>query len=84
MANIQFNLRVPEELKQKIDEASAKSGRSINAEATYRLEQSFDNLSDTISLEKYQELVKMHKETNAMLRQMSELILKLDENTIED
>ena len=42
MATIQFNLRVPEELKQKIDEASAESGRSINAEATYRLEQSFN------------------------------------------
>lgn len=41
MATIQFNLRVPEELKSKIDEASAISGRSINAEATYRLEQSF-------------------------------------------
>ncbi|MCC3344855.1 Arc family DNA-binding protein [Psychrobacter sanguinis] len=41
MANVQFNLRVPEELKQKIDKASQESGRSINAEATYRLEQSF-------------------------------------------
>lgn len=41
MATIQFNLRVPEELKNKIEEASAESGRSINAEATYRLEQSF-------------------------------------------
>lgn len=42
MATVQFNLRIPEELKQKIDEASKKSGRSINAEATYRLEQSFN------------------------------------------
>lgn len=42
MATVQFNLRVPEELKQKIDEASKKSGRSINAEAAYRLEQSFN------------------------------------------
>lgn len=41
MANVQFNLRVPEELKQKIDKSSQESGRSINAEATYRLEQSF-------------------------------------------
>ncbi len=38
MAVVQFNLRVPQELKDKIEEASKKSGRSINAEAAYRLE----------------------------------------------
>ncbi len=38
MANIQFNLRVSQELKDKIEEASKRSGRSINAEAAYRLE----------------------------------------------
>ena len=42
MATVQFNLRIPEELKNKVDEASKKSGRSINAEAAYRLEQSFN------------------------------------------
>ena len=42
MATVQFNLRIPKELKQKIDEASKKSGRSINGEAAYRLEQSFN------------------------------------------
>lgn len=42
MATVQFNLRIPEELKNKVDEASKQSGRSINAEATYRLEQSFN------------------------------------------
>jgi len=41
MAVVQFNLRVPEELKKQVDEASQISGRSINAEAIYRLEQSF-------------------------------------------
>lgn len=41
MSTIQFNLRVPKELKGKIDKASAESGRSINAEAVYRMEQSF-------------------------------------------
>lgn len=38
MANIQFNLRVPQELKDKIEAAAKRSGRSINAEAAYRLE----------------------------------------------
>ncbi|WP_312102100.1 Arc family DNA-binding protein [Acinetobacter venetianus] len=41
MADIQFNLRIPEELKVKIKEAAAENGRSINAEAQMRLEQSF-------------------------------------------
>ncbi|WP_017196888.1 Arc family DNA-binding protein, partial [Acinetobacter venetianus] len=37
----QFNLRVPQELKQIVEDAAKKSGRSINAEAVFRLEQSF-------------------------------------------
>lgn len=41
MADIQFNLRIPEELKEKIKEAASNSGRSINAEAQLRLEESF-------------------------------------------
>jgi len=41
MADIQFNLRIPEELKEKIKQAATESGRSINAEAQYRLEESF-------------------------------------------
>ncbi len=40
-ATIQFNLRVPSDLKAKIEKASKDSGRSINAEAVYRLERSF-------------------------------------------
>ena len=38
MSNIQFNLRVPQELKDRVEEAAKRSGRSINAEAAYRLE----------------------------------------------
>lgn len=47
MADIQFNLRIPENLKEKIKEAAFKNGRSINAEAQYRLEQSFQ--TDSVS-----------------------------------
>lgn len=43
MADIQFNLRIPEGLKEKIKEAAVENGRSINAEAQYRLEQSFSD-----------------------------------------
>ncbi|QUY51889.1 Arc family DNA-binding protein [Psychrobacter pacificensis] len=41
--NVQFNLRIPTELKERIAVASQASGRSINAEAQYRLEKSFNS-----------------------------------------
>lgn len=44
----QFNLRVPAELKQQVEEAAKLSGRSINAEAVYRLEQSFQNINKSL------------------------------------
>lgn len=37
----QFNLRVPQELKRQVEDAAKESGRSINAEAVHRLEESF-------------------------------------------
>lgn len=43
MADVQFNLRIPEELKEMVKDAAKLSGRSINAEAQYRLELSFQN-----------------------------------------
>jgi len=39
--DIQFNLRIPEELKNKVDAAAKANQRSINAEATSRLYDSF-------------------------------------------
>ncbi|MDU4393281.1 Arc family DNA-binding protein [Acinetobacter ursingii] len=39
----QFPLRLPPELKEKLENACKESGRSKNAEAVYRLEQSFEN-----------------------------------------
>ncbi|AZN67007.1 Arc family DNA-binding protein [Acinetobacter haemolyticus] len=38
----QFPLRLPPELKDKLENAAKESGRSKNAEAVYRLEQSFE------------------------------------------
>lgn len=47
----QFNLRVPIELKQQVENAAKESGRSINAEAVFRLEQSFRNeIEDLVSV----------------------------------
>ena len=38
----QFPLRLPPELKEKLEDACKESGRSKNAEAVYRLEKSFE------------------------------------------
>ena len=48
--DIQFNLRIPEELKAKIDAAAKANQRSINAEATSRLYDSFD-MNNNIQVE---------------------------------
>lgn len=37
-----FGVRMPQELKVKIEEAAKRSGRSINAEIVYRLQKSID------------------------------------------
>ena len=37
----QMNLRVPMELKEKIEKAALNNGRTITSEAVYRLEESF-------------------------------------------
>lgn len=41
----QFNVRIPAELKQAIEEAAKENNRSINSEIVYRLQQSFENPS---------------------------------------
>jgi predicted HicB family RNase H-like nuclease len=38
----QFNVRIPAELKQAIEDAAKENNRSINSEIVYRLQQSFD------------------------------------------
>lgn len=45
-----FGVRMPPDLKEKIEMASKKSGRSMNAEVVYRLQQSFE-LLDPDSIE---------------------------------
>lgn len=52
---VQFNLRIPAELKEQVKEAAKLSGRSINAEAQYRLEESFKR--DTGSIADYEKTV---------------------------
>lgn len=42
----QMNLRVPMELKEKIEKAALDNGRTITAEAVYRLEKSFNEIGN--------------------------------------
>lgn len=58
MADVQFNLRIPEELKDKVKDAAKESGRSINAEAQYRLEQSFNPVPSELSREQLEQITK--------------------------
>lgn len=46
---VQFNLRIPAELKEQVKKAAKLSGRSINAEAQFRLEESFKNDAGSIA-----------------------------------
>jgi len=54
----QFNLRVPVKLKQQVENAAKESGRSINAEAVFRLEQSFKNEVEDLESAPTEELMK--------------------------
>lgn len=41
-----FGLRMPADLKARVDAAAARNGRSINAECVARLQESFDARAD--------------------------------------
>lgn len=47
-SEVQFNLRIPSELKEKVRRAAGVSGRSINSEAQHRLEQTFSQNFDSL------------------------------------
>jgi len=79
MADVQFNLRIPEELKDKVKGAAKESGRSINAEAQYRLEKSFEpdaNPRETFEFESMERIYKEQAQELKLLREMMEKLMK--------
>ncbi|WP_218696367.1 Arc family DNA-binding protein [Acinetobacter harbinensis] len=68
----QMNLRVPMELKENIEKAALDNGRTITAEAVYRLEQSFSSKSSSTD---YSEI---DKKINH-LQELIEIMLKKQE-----
>jgi len=74
----QFNLRVPQELKQQVENAARESGRSINAEAVFRLEQSFKSgIGDleSVPLEKLLAVVMKRLGENSLSLTLEEVAL---------
>lgn len=74
----QMNLRVPMELKEKIEKAALDNGRTITAEAVYRLEQSFN---DPVYL--------MPEQANSIYNELmgkaiSETVLNLTKSLLEE
>jgi predicted DNA-binding protein len=75
----QMNLRVPMELKEKIEKAALDNGRTITAEAVYRLEQSFEpelNVIDSFEFGAMERIYKEQAKELKLLREMLEQILK--------
>lgn len=76
----QINLRIPAELKAKIEEFAKKSGRSTTAEIIKRLEDSCNAVTiDTTNLVSYQieQLLKQAAELSESNKQMFEELRRL-------
>lgn len=63
----QMNLRVPMELKERIEKSAFENGRTITSEAVYRLEKSFTNENIYLSnehaslIEQLKQLIKQYE-----------------------
>lgn len=73
-SDVQFNLRIPSELKEKVKRAAETSGRSINSEAQYRLEQSFEKTQSQES--EIEELRKEIRNMNMTIHTLAEALVK--------
>ncbi|AOA58225.1 Arc family DNA-binding protein [Acinetobacter larvae] len=76
----QMNLRVPMELKEKIEKAALENGRTITAEAVYRLEESFKNTdSNSWEVDDLRKMLNQSMESNRKYFQMITDLLKNQE-----
>ena len=73
--DVQFNLRIPSELKQQIVDAAKRNSRSINAEAQLRLERTFelDNLPEPADLKSITDLDKLETWVKLVLVELLKL-----------
>lgn len=69
----QLNIRCPQELRDKLEQAANGKKRSLTAEVVMRLEQSFDANSAINDNEKlHQEIKTMSDDINALMKQFSD------------
>ena len=73
--DVQFNLRIPSELKQQIVDAAKRNSRSINAEAQLRLERTFelDNLPEPADIKSITDLDKLEAWVKLVLVELLKL-----------
>lgn len=81
-ADTQFNLRIPVELKEQIEVSAKNSGRSINAEATSRLQDSYlmDNGSVLESIKALETLLLLRNSQSTRRTVISERLQELLED----
>lgn len=76
----QMNLRVPMELKEKIEKAALDNGRTITAEAVFRLEESFKKTdSNSWETDDLRKMLNQSMESNQKYFQMITDLLKNQE-----
>lgn len=82
--DVQFNLRIPSELKQQIVDAAKRNSRSINAEAQLRLERTFelDNLPEPTNPKNITDPDKLEAWAKSVLNEL--LRLKELDTRVED
>ena len=73
--DVQFNLRIPSELKQQIVDAAKRNSRSINAEAQLRLERTFelDSLPEPADLKSITDIDKLESWVKLVLVELLKL-----------
>lgn len=73
--DVQFNLRIPSELKRQIVDAAKRNSRSINAEAQLRLERTFelDNLPEPADLKTITDSDKLEVWVKSVLNELLKL-----------
>lgn len=77
---VAYNLRLPQELKDKIAKSAKELNRSMNADIVARLEQSFEKpMTSEHEVNDLRELLKESIENNKKYFQMIEELLKKSE-----
>jgi len=70
----QFPLRLPPELKEKLESACKESGRSKNAEAVYRLEKSFESEISPSDSYEFSRLQDLHQKQMQEIKALREIV----------